>query len=114
MASIQQEASELPRGQHWVGSEAGPSSLSALGHGLSVVLPSARCLHTHWRRAAAVDGLSGHGGLLRVCGPLVTAAQVVSPRGGPGPGRVCGSLPHWGHLPRPQPEALSMAKHVFV
>ena len=29
-----------------------------------------------------MDGLSGHGGLLRVRGPLVTAAQVVSPGGG--------------------------------
>ena len=67
-----------------MGGEAGPPSLSALGCGLSVVPPSARCLHAHRRRAAAVDGLGGHGRLLRVRGPLVTAAQVVSPRGGPG------------------------------
>ena len=82
-------ASELPgRGQHQVGREARPSSLSALGHSLSVIPPSARCLHTHWRRATAVDGLSSHGSLLRVRGPLVAAAQVVSPRGRPGPGRA--------------------------
>lgn len=67
-----------------MGREPGPSLLSAQGCGLSVVLPLARCLHAHRHRAAAVDGLSGHGGLLRVRGPLVTAAQVVSPGGGQG------------------------------
>lgn len=67
-----------------MGGEAGPPSLSALGCGLSAVPLLARCLHAHWRRAAAVDGLGGHGCLLRVRGPLVTAAQVVSPCGGPG------------------------------
>ena len=40
MASTQRGASELPGGgQHQVGSEAGPSSLSALGHSLSVIPP---------------------------------------------------------------------------
>lgn len=67
-----------------MGGEAGLPSLSTLGCGLSVVPLLARCLHAHRRRAAAVDGLGGHGCLLRVRGPLVTAAQVVSPRGGPG------------------------------
>lgn len=40
-----------------------------------------RCLHAHWHRPAAVDGLSGHGSLLCVCGALLSSAQVVSPEG---------------------------------
>lgn len=46
---------------------------------MSVVLPLARGLHAHRHRAAAVDGLGSHGGLLRVRGSLIAAAQVVSP-----------------------------------
>lgn len=56
---------------------------------VSACLPLGRCLHAHWHRAAAVDGLGGHGGLLRVCGAVVSAAQVVSP----GQERLPESLP---------------------
>lgn len=47
-----------------------------------LALLSGRGLHAHWHRPAAVDGLSGHGSLLCVCGALLSSAQVVSP--GPG------------------------------
>lgn len=42
--------------------------------------PLGRSLHALWHRAAAVDGLGGHGSLFRVCGSLITAAEVVSSR----------------------------------
>lgn len=56
--------------------------LLALSSGLQCECcpPLGRCLHALWDRAAAMDGLGGHGSLLRVCGSLVAAAQVVSPQ----------------------------------
>lgn len=54
--------------------------LLALSSGLQCECchPLCRCLHALWDRAAAMDGLGGHGSLLRVCGSLISAAQVVS------------------------------------
>ena len=43
-------------------------------------IPLGRRLHAPRHRAAALDGIGGYGSVLRVCGSVVSAAQVVSPR----------------------------------
>lgn len=69
-----------------------PEALSWLlspGLGASANSFFPRCLHAHRHCAAALDGLSGHGRLLCVCGAVIPAAQVVSPLRR----SICWSLP---------------------